>query len=512
MKSTLFRLTAVVLFSIIFISCSEKLVDNPVSNLPPTTGLFLNPDTTISKQPSRLQLHWWGDDPDGLVVGYYLSWDNVHWTFTVSNDSLFALQIGASDTVYSFQVMAVDNSGNGTYDNQIIRNGINLGPEPFVDKNGNGIYDNGEKYYDIGDADPTPAKLNVPIKNSAPVVSWNTLTVLPDTSFPVMTFAWNATDIDGDGTISKIIICLNDTTNPANRVEIGGNIRLITLRINNLNAAEPLMDILIDGSESNIHPQKLKGLSYNYFNRLYLQAEDISGAKSNLIYLPSASNNWYVKKPTGSFLVIDDYATIDDAPGFYSGLLNSVNSGVLNGKYDVWDLNKNKLPFSNISFAVTLKLFRHILWYSDTNPSLEIAGNSIRKFTESGGKVFFSLQFPQTLDIVNVQSFLPVDSASAPISFLLPNTLVAPDSGVTNYPALQTTASIARVRTMYISGFSAGRIYYFPNNVLTGSVGFMNNEKNIFFFGLPLHRCDGIAGNVSLLLKKVLFDEFGIVP
>ncbi|NUN08718.1 MAG: hypothetical protein HUU54_06025 [Ignavibacteriaceae bacterium] len=512
MKSYLIRFLAVALISATIISCTDELVDNPVSNLPPDTGLFLVPDTTISQQPSKLQMHWWGDDPDGLVIGYYISWDNTNWGFTTRNDSLFALQIGASDTTYPFQVIACDNSGNGTYDNKVLRNGIDFGPEPFIDNNGNGIWDNGEKYYDIGDVDPTPAKLDVPIKNSSPVISWNTLTVLPDTSFPVMTFAWNASDIDGDATISKITICLNDTSDPADRVVIGGNIRLITLRINDLNAAEPLMDILIDGSESNVFSVQLRGLKYNDFNKFFVQAEDISGAKSEFISLPSSSTNWYVKKPTGKFLLIDDYITADDASSFYSTTLNSVNSGALNGEYDVWDLNKNKLPFSNISFPVTLKLFKYIFWYTDTNPSLELAGNSVRKFTESGGKVFFSMQFPQTLDVINIQSFLPVDSTSAPLSFLLPNTAVSADPNAVNYPGLTTTASIARVRTTYISGFSAQRVYYFANNVLPGAIGFINNEKNIFFIGLPLHRCDGTAGNVSLLFNKVLFDEFGLIP
>ena len=152
-------------------SCFENPTDNPVGNKPPDTGLTLIPDSSISPQPTKLRVSWWGDDPDGNVIGYYFSWDGVKWTFTISNDSLFALQIGAADTTYLFQVSAIDNSGNGTYDKDINQNGIDFGPEPFIDKNNNGVYDPGEKYYDIGLIDPTPAKLNFPLKNTAPTVS-----------------------------------------------------------------------------------------------------------------------------------------------------------------------------------------------------------------------------------------------------------------------------------------------------------------------------------------------------
>ncbi|MEO8399197.1 MAG: hypothetical protein ABI550_05195, partial [Ignavibacteriaceae bacterium] len=105
-------------FLIVFLiaSCNEKITDNPIANQPPNTGLFLYPDSTISSQPSKLNIYWWGDDPDGIIVGFYFSWNGTDWTFTSSNDSLFALQIGAKDTVYTFMVSSVDNNGNGIYD------------------------------------------------------------------------------------------------------------------------------------------------------------------------------------------------------------------------------------------------------------------------------------------------------------------------------------------------------------------------------------------------------------
>ena len=289
------------------------MTDNPLGNLPPNTYSFLYPDSTISSQPSRLNVYWSGDDPDGFILGFYFSWDNVNWTFTTNNDSLFALQIGVVDTNYIFQVSAVDNGGNGVYDSQIIQNGIIYGREPFVDNNGNGILDNGEKYYDIGLIDPTPASIKFPIKNSAPTIFWNSLSFLPDTSFPAMTFGWEAEDIDGNTSIEHINIALNDT---ANFVQLNGGVRRITVRTKDFTSSNPLMDILLDGNPNNLASVKLPGLQLNSFNVFYVQAIDISGAKSPFISLPNGTKNWFVKKPKGKLLIIDNSNTSDNAPTF----------------------------------------------------------------------------------------------------------------------------------------------------------------------------------------------------
>ena len=56
---------------IILMSCDEKS-NEPLENKAPETFMFLYPDSgvNISQQKSRLNVHWWSDDPDGLVIGY----------------------------------------------------------------------------------------------------------------------------------------------------------------------------------------------------------------------------------------------------------------------------------------------------------------------------------------------------------------------------------------------------------------------------------------------------------
>jgi hypothetical protein len=503
------KLLIVLISSIVFLSCYDKLTDNPVGNLAPNTYSFLYPDSSISSQPSRLSVHWSGDDPDGFVIGFYFSWDGLNWTFTEQNDSLFALQIGAVDTNYIFQVAAVDNEGNGVYDNQVTYKGRNLGPEPFVDKNTNGIFDNGEIYFDIGLIDPTPAQINFPIKNSAPTVYWNSLSFLPDTSFPAMTFGWEAEDIDGNASIEHINIALNDTNN---FVQINGGIRRIAIRTKDFTSANPLMDILIDGNPNNISSVKLPGLALNDTNKFFVQAVDISGAKSKFISLPSGNKKWFVKKPKGKLLIIDNYNSFDNAAGFYNQMMDSLS---LNGKYDVYDFltSTQAPPYVNITFLETIKLFNYSIWYSDNNPSLDIVNASVQKYIDNGGKMLMSLQFPNEVDLTLLQGFLPIiaDSSSRRSS-LIGGVKLSANLTQPAYPDLETTGSLFRVVSFYLGQLGAIPIYYFPNQELKGHIGFSNPSKSLFFIGLPLHRLNGGDANVKSLLNKVLIQDFGITP
>lgn len=122
-----YLLIVLVLSAVISLSsCYDELVDAPVGNKPPKTFVALFPDDSISQQQSSLRVHWWADDPDGLIIGYFISIEENKWTFTTSNDSLISFPISGTDTSYIFRAAAVDNSGNGVYDNQLIVNGINF--------------------------------------------------------------------------------------------------------------------------------------------------------------------------------------------------------------------------------------------------------------------------------------------------------------------------------------------------------------------------------------------------
>jgi len=504
-------LISTILFSFVFLlSCGEDFIDNPAGNNPPETSIALFPDSTIAPQPSRLKVAWWGDDSDGLIVGFYYTWDGITWTFTDENEILFSLQIGAGDTTYAFKVSSADNGGNGIYDNRVFQNGIDFGPEPFIDSNSDSVYNNGEKFFDIGLVDPTPATLNFPLKNTAPTIEWNSLSTIPAISFPVMSFGWNVDDLDGLSTILKINIALNDTTDPNNIVALDGSVRTITLRTKEFNSSNPKMEILIEGIETNIFYEKLPGLKFDDYNKFYVQAVDISGATSQFISLPDTGKTWFVKKPKGEILIMDDYSTSDGAADFYDAMMDSLG---LSGKYDVYDYLNQKPPYTNVTFLQTLKLFKYVLWYSDNNPSLDLAASSVQTFIDAGGKIAFSMQFPQTVDPVLLQGFLPINTDTIYTrTSLLPNTIISADTTDPAYPQLTTITSLFRIKSFYLNPNGAIPIYYFPNNEMRGFIGFFNNTKSLFFYGLPLSKSNGGSANVKSLLSKVFFEDFGVTP
>ncbi|NWF88965.1 MAG: hypothetical protein HXY50_05820, partial [Ignavibacteriaceae bacterium] len=332
---------------------------------------------------------------------------------------------------------------------------------------------------------------------------------VPDTSFPAMTFGWEADDIDGTESIEYINIALNDTLHP---IQLNGNVRRIAVRSKDFSSSNPQMDILIDGNPNSVALEKLPGLKLNSYNSFYVQAVDISGAKSQFISLPNNGKKWYIKQPKGDLLIVDNYNTADNSASFYNLMMDSLS---LLGKYDILDLHAatQSLPYLNITFLETLKLFKYSFWYSDNNPSLDLANASTQKYLDGGGKICFSMQFPQTVDLSVLQGFLPIiGDSSDSRSSLLSGTKISAAQTQPDYPDLQTSASLFRARTFYLGQLGVIPIYYFPNNELKGFIGFANSSKSLFFMGLPLHRLNAGNAKVKELLTKVLFQDFGITP
>ncbi|MBK6915737.1 MAG: hypothetical protein IPH11_19510 [Ignavibacteriales bacterium] len=508
--------------AIVSTGCYDELVNNPNTNNSPETFVFLYPDSSISGQTSQLTVSWWGDDPDGLIIGYYFKWVGIDslWTFTTSRDSTFSLPIGTIDTTFDFQVSAVDNYGNGFYDEDIIQNQIDYGAEPYSDSNGNGFYDPNEKYFDIGLIDPTPASTKFPIKNSTPQIFWSDLSFLPDTSFPVMTFGWTASDLDGESSITNINIALNDTNN---FISLSGSTRLITLRIVDYNALNPMMEILINGSELNINPDDLPGINLNNDNKIYIQAEDISGAKSAFISLPDSNSTWFVKKPTSEFLIVDNYEVSDlnndiSVKNFYNNAFNQIGSGLLTGKLNTLDIAGSTLPYESVTFPETIKLFNYVFWYSNSKPRMDLLSLTTNKFVDGGGKIAMSLTFEDStsvfqFDVPTIQGFLPIDSLGQdrPVGFVFSGT-VFPSSPNLDYPSLTISSTVSSLRTYYPNPITAQKVYDISASNLNGNIGFKTNDDNLFFIGIPLFQADGGDSNVIPLLEKIFIEDFGLTP
>ncbi len=346
-----------ILIVLLVSGCSEHFPNQPLGNLPPETFLALRPDSTLRRTASQQDIHWWGEDPDGFVAGYYFSFDSTHWTFTTANDSLFGLKLNTTDTTYSFFVKAVDNEGA---------------------------------------EDPTPASLRYPIMNTPPTVSFVLKSDVPDTTYPVASFQWVGLDIDGDETITSFWYALDDTSNPNNWKSVPGYARSVTLY---------KADGLVEGD----HTFYLRARDVAGAWSKTIQMPD------------TVKRTWHVREPKGAFLIIDDYQPADAAAGYYATMFDTLTvNGRHLGSQDVWDIKKGASPTKrgdlvpaliNPTFIETLKLFKYVFWYADNNPSLEIAQASLGAFTRAGGKVLFSSSFPElSSGQGGVGDFAPIDN------------------------------------------------------------------------------------------------------
>jgi hypothetical protein len=235
------------LILLLVLACSKDFSDNPKPNQPPDTFISFFTENELNATISRQTISWWGDDPDGIVVGYIYTFkespenveiwsiDSPHpdWTFTTKTTETFNLKLSGADTVYTLLVKAID-------DNHA--------------------------------TDPTPAVQRFPIINSNPQIEFPVGTDVPETTFTVASFTWTASDLDGDDTIAKFQYILDDTTDDDNWIELDAATQSITLTF-------------ADGLSGGEHI-------------FYLRALDIAGASSKIIRMPRTEDDmWFVKEP-----------------------------------------------------------------------------------------------------------------------------------------------------------------------------------------------------------------------
>lgn len=495
-------------FLVFWQGCSERFTNEPLENKAPETYLSLQPDVSLRRTSSQQHIRWWGADEDGLVVGFVFSFDSLSWHFTPRNDSIFALRLNTTDTTYSFFVSAIDNGGNGRYDASGPR-----GAEPYVDLNANGRWDEGEPFTDFGAVDPTPATLHYPIQNTPPVVSFLLSANVPDTTYPVATFQWNATDFDGSGTIDSFYIAVDDTLAENAWQTLPGSFNRVTLFHNRtITPADPIT------YRSASLPEGL--------HVFYLKAKDVAGAFSATIRMPDENRTWYVRHPKGDFLIVDDYLPSDFSTSFYTAMFDTLMGGRL-GSRDVWDIKKgataikrgdNMPPLINPTFTESIKLFKYIFWYSDNSPSLEIAQSSLPGFVQAGGKVMFSAGLPENVSGQgSLVDFAPIENVEP--SFFT-NRLNASDTVETSFDPAYPTLVRDNLGTIYafprgvIPKVNARVLYRMMASPRWAGQPIMGvkdaDQPSFVMLSLILHRFGTPPDNAAALLRKVYKDEFGI--
>ncbi len=470
----MYRISFCFLLVLLIGGCIDQPASEPIENIPPKTFVWLMPDDTLRTTTSRQHIHWWGDDPDGFVVGYEWSFNAVDWNWTERNDSVFLLSLQQDDTTYTFYVRAVDNDGA---------------------------------------RDPDPASLSVPIKNTPPSVEFNEGTHIPDTTFTVATFAWTGADPDGDETIMRYFWALNDTSDWQ---ELPGESSMLTLHL----------DDGLRVNDNNIFYLKAQDNAGAFSNTAIMPGNP---APDNPERPPDTTAHWFVREPVGDLLIIDDYNLVDGAEHFYAAIFDTLADGSFK-EHSVWDIRRGRTDFQrgdlvpafiNPAFIESLRLFKYVYWYSDNGPSYSVAQTALPRYIETGGRVVMSITFPSGEFDPREQGlvdFAPVDSIAArDIGFVFPNTKIipTPEAEDLGYPMLQRDprgTSIGGVRNLFIE---TGAVpLYKVVHAEEPLVAVKSPDNTMFLFGLRLHRMDGNPGEpetqrLGELLHKIFVDEFG---
>ena len=452
--------------------CINQPERKPVVDQPPVTYFWIFPDSTILEGNSKQHIHWWGQDPDGIVVGYLFASgklltssktfshpDTIGWIWTTATDSIVSFPLRIKRDTFDIAIRAVDNQFKQTLPQQAMvrfsSNGVSVAV-PYWDVNMNARFDSGDIPLPSMAAavDPKGAVQPVPLLNQPPKVVFaqdpnNPSNVMqqPDTTFTVATFAWVGTDPDGNQTIANYEFALNDTSRPANWVSVPGGINLITLVV-------PRQRSDVGDSTANIYTgskflaAKLfgtaPGLRLNAFNKFFLRARDIAGDVSKIIAMPDTGRKWFVKKPTGKLLIVNDYINSVAGPAnsvkaFYRDTVFGGNTpfgnairqrfsgfdmidiarGLLPGDKNISKVGMEVPPFIDPAFVFTLHLFDAVFWYTDPIPSLAVAQVPLYDYLHPGvyphtGKVIYSAMFQTNTDPRRaLRDFAPIDSVSS---------------------------------------------------------------------------------------------------
>ncbi len=547
------------------LSCKENVADRPIVNQTPRTFLWLYPDSTLGIGVSRQRIRWWGEDPDGVVAGYLFAFnvfptpvtaipnpDPLRYTWVVSNDTLILFPLDTLFRKFTVAVRAVDNSFRGLPNQSIVR----MSPSPFWDRNDNGVFDSTDVLLPglSTSADPAGAVQTFPIRNSPPTIAiannpYDGSRVLkqPDTTFTVATFAFKGTDVDGDNTMTRYRIALNDTASPASWLSIPLRDTIVTLvvprsRTDSLNAID-YADVYGGNFLENRLIGRVPGLKMDALNKFYVQVQDVAGEFSNLDSLPRGTDTWYVKRPRGKLLLVSDYLAPDaDAAlttylttlagvGTQFSTVDQINIAIgltTSEKRDGTRLGSMVPPFVDPALVRTFLLYDYVLWYTEQFPSLGLAQLTVFPYQQRGGRVIFSTMFLNTIDARGAfKDFAPIDSVSSVDNLLVnwnqgdpprlgdsrirANYRMLPDSSNPNnvYPMLAfkdfPPFHSVFMRPIYRRS-DASYIYHLqrdtvappqgPRYVGTPNLAVVDGQRRIIFFGIPLHLLDNrVYGN-----------------
>ncbi len=438
----------VFLFAVLIYSCSNSVV-GPVENKPPVAHLSIFPDSIITPGTTLKKIAWWGDDPDGFVVGFRISFDSVNWGYTTKNDSTFVLSINGTDSTFRFFVQAVDNFG----------------------------------------ALSVPASNYYPVINTPPYMTFNANTNLPDTTFPVATVLWSGSDPDGNNTISSYYFSLNDTLHYK---RLPGNVNSMTLTKDSglvLNANNRIYMKAQDNAGAFSPVVSLPDTAHHWYvkkvNAKILMIRDVPSAD-----LGTAIDFYNNAFDTLKFDVLDIKS--------YGGALipKVINPMFIETlklfPYVIWTSGNGANNAANFDLAQN---------------SLPFYLQSGRKLLFTSG--FASSNVSSQGNLIN---FAPVDSITfCSIPFMLPSENFT--LGDPSYPLLKPSIALSSVKGLKISGSVVPIYKLFLNRGCFEPINVMIKDAQVnpkvIYLTVPLYNLNGDPNAAKAFIKKVFINEFG---
>lgn len=304
-------------------------------NASPHTTLFVQgPVDTVNH---RVHLYWFGTDVDGTIAGFEVRLLNPlapadsSWRFTTRTDTLLTVFTPTGATTPTFEVRAIDNSGN---------------------------------------RDPNPARQLFLFRNRPPLV---TLTVKPnapdksDTTFASVTVGWNVSDPDGDEAqvvyrvwldgreATPEITTARTFTMPSDRFRVGGVY------------ASGYRSLYVQGIDDG-------GMAGSIDSVRWFVRSPVTGTRARLLLIDDVPRN-----TTSNF-------TIDT---LYS---NTAVRNLAPDQYSILQLDFNQPFKSALDMEQTFKLFESVVWYRGseitTAAVLQNFEDGLGAYLEAGGKFY----------------------------------------------------------------------------------------------------------------------------
>ncbi|MFU8812276.1 MAG: hypothetical protein ACNA78_04865 [Balneolaceae bacterium] len=392
--------------------CDSGLDGNLNENQPPRT--FLTVDSIdISDEnrlSSRVDISWWGTDPDGFITGYEFAIQDTsagNWQFTTRTDSTFLLPItpGAETDDVLFAVRAIDNDGA---------------------------------------VDPVGASVVFPLRNSPPETNLVQLELPPDTTYSIVSFGWRISDPDGQATILRTEIAFNDTTNGWLEIPLETEEQesfFITLDIDNTTINNTTAEIF-RGRALRSSGLMAEGLNLNADNTFYVRTVDRALEVSEVQEV-----TWHIKEQTSTILFLNDDAAPDGVQkgNFHLSMLNQL--GFTPDVINISDgegleggavrLTQAFPRIINPTLNKMLAQWDHIYWISnDLTRNINFGQEILNEFFGNGGTLFVNIPVRRLSaenplqSFLAIQRFVPIDPSQAERGFQIrDNSDVTPMNG-----------------------------------------------------------------------------------